>query len=209
MTLLWLWFVLLYALPAHAQEGKQKPPREPTPLPHTYQPENCGFAIDFPEAPYTSRKCPEENRCYAVTNYTQVFGMRTTVNFRVTCNPAGADMYERADRETMIAVLRGLVDKEMIEEYNIHFSESEGAKLAGLSGTGTAGRDGMIYTAQVWIGKDSVLTVEGELIGATHDPADSMFADILGSIRIAEPETPEENADNEKTEEEEEEEEDK
>ena len=40
-----------------------------------------------------------------------------------------------------------------------------------------------IYIAQLWIGKQSAFSVEAELIGDAHDAADTLFSDVLKTIR--------------------------
>ncbi|NCC21664.1 MAG: hypothetical protein EOM26_04280 [Alphaproteobacteria bacterium] len=150
---------------------------------HTWSPEVCDFAVTFPEAPYASRKCPDGRRCYEASNFTKVFGMHSTVNFRVTCNKAEPGMFERYDGGSMKAVLRGMADANGLANSNAGFQEYDDAKVASLTGTGQVGRTPMIYAAQLWIGESSVFTIEGELIGEDAGPADALFSDVISSIR--------------------------
>ncbi len=168
--------LLLSAQSAHAE-------------PFTLAPTGCDFQITFPEKPYRSEKCDEVGaRCYAVNNFTRVFDLHTTVNFRITCNPSPEGALERYSGETLKTVLKGMIDNNTITEYDLHFNESEKTKLASLTGTGKVGLTPMIYTAQIWVGPNSLFTMEGELIGKGSTEADDLFAGIISSIRTKEAE---------------------
>jgi hypothetical protein len=71
-----------------------------------------------------------------------------------------------------------------LDDYRTGFQQFDNvAKQATIMGTGKTGKSGKLYIAQLWIGHQSVFTVEGELIGNQEDDADQMFAAILKSIR--------------------------
>ncbi len=186
------------ALPAFAQEeaeSLQEPPtaeeqpeevqEDAAPDPAlTYAPEYCDFEISFPEPPYTTRRCPEDQQtCYQITSYTMVYDLSTTVDVSVSCAPSTPENFERYNERVMSAALQGMVARKFITEYNINYDERESTKQATLTGTGQTGRQGKIYTAQLWVGPNSVFTLQAELIGAEHPEGDTVFKDILNSIK--------------------------
>lgn len=172
-SLKFLILVLLLLIPslAHAQDS-------------TYAPEFCDFAITFPEEPYTTQRCEGENneRCYDMISFTQVFEMSTTVNFRVICNPIEPSVREQYSGEVMQATLRAMTSKSVVSEYSTNFSEEDNYKMAGLVGEGMVGRTPTIYIAQIWIGDKSAFSVEAELIGNINEPADELYSNVLRSI---------------------------
>lgn len=145
----------------------------------------CDFLVTFPEKPYIAQKCKENSSttCYKMYNFTKVFKTKTTVNFRVTCNPAPEGAMERYSGATMKTVLKGMIDNQTITKHETNFTESEYAKIATLTGEGQTGLSPMIYTSQIWIGPESLLTVEGELIGEEYGDAGELFVEILSSIK--------------------------
>ncbi len=86
----------------------------------------------------------------------------------------------------MKTVLKGMVGKGIASDFDLHYSEYEKAKAASLTGVGEVGVSPMIYTAHIWVGPNSLFTLEGELIGHGDEKADNLFAQILSSIQIPE-----------------------
>lgn len=149
-----------------------------------YAPEHCEFSAHFPESPYTTRKCDGGNkdRCYDQVSFTRVFDMRTTVNFRLICNPISTEVRGQYNGEVMKATLKAMTKKSVVSEYSTSYSEEESYKMAGLVGEGKVGRTPTIYIAQLWIGDKSALSVEAELIGDINEPADQLFSSVLRKI---------------------------
>ncbi len=153
--------------------------------PSTYQPDFCEFSVTFPEEPYKTRRCDEDGgaKCYDQVSYTQVYDMSSTVNFRVICNAVGEDVKKSYSGEVMQATLRAMTDRSVVKTFDTSFREEEDYKQAGLVGEGKSGRTPTIYIAQLWIGEQSALSVEAELIGEASDKADALFSEILRSVR--------------------------
>lgn len=197
MKKLFLILLLLFTpLPAIAQEQDNEEPEAATEEPAeeaevdpslTYSPDHCEFSVTFPDAPYTSRKCedPERTQCYEQVSYTQVYELSSTVNFRIICNPVDESLYSDYSAQVMEATLRAMTKDSVVKEFNSAFREEDGYKQAGLVGEGKVGKMPMIYIAQLWIGKQSALSVEAELIGDAHDAADKLFAEILKTIHYS------------------------
>lgn len=149
-----------------------------------YAPKTCDFEITFPEEPYLSKRCPPNvNKCYQITGYTMVYDMSTTVDFSVTCVPSKPANYDRYDDRAIRVVLDSMVKRAEVEEYNINTQEMNGYRQGSLIGTGKYGRQSRIYNAQLWVGQNSVMTIEAKLTGPSHPQADEVFSDILASIQ--------------------------
>jgi hypothetical protein len=165
-----------------------------------HAPPGCEFGIIFPDEPYTRQRCKPENPedCDSITSFTKVFGIDATVNFNVSCASADEGMMEQFSGEVMKTTLAAMVNDQYLETIQTDFRTLPYAKQAIALGTGTKGNSDKIFAAQLWIGKKSVYTVEGELIGHQLDIADEMFANILTSIHH-ESEKPSDNQEEEKS----------
>ena len=152
-----------------------------------YAPEHCDFEITFPEEPYTSKRCPEGvGKCYGLTGYTMVYDLSTTVDVTVTCVPSTPANYNRYNERVIKAALGGMVKRAGINEFKIHTVERENTRQGSLIGSGTYGKQNKIYNAQLWIGQNSVFTMEAKLVGRKHIEADATFSEILKSIQVKE-----------------------
>lgn len=197
--------VLLFSYSAHAQdETKTEEPAvqeeeaaaepEETAEPAeaqssaTYSPSDCEFTVTFPEDPYVTQRCEDagKKRCFQQVSFTKVYDMASTVNFRVTCNPADESMYEQYSGDVMQAALKALTQRSTVDTYNTSFREDTHYKQAGLVGQGKVGLSPTLYIGQLWIGHKSVLTVEAEMIGEAHDRADELFTQVLKSVGFVE-----------------------
>jgi hypothetical protein len=168
--------LLLFTFPAIAQDE--------TPLSHT--PEFCEFAAHFPEKPTVTHRCEDEEqkeRCYDQISYTKVFDLDATVKFRLICNPMGTDIYKAYSGDVMQATLRALTKDSVIQEFTTSFHEEDAYKQAALIGEGKLGLTPTIFIAQLWMGQNSALSVEAELIGEPVEAADTLFSTILRSIQ--------------------------
>jgi hypothetical protein len=151
----------------------------------TYAPDFCDFEITFPEAPLKAMKClADNNQCYELNSYTMVYDLQTTVDVSVTCNPSTPAAYERYNESVIKAALAGMVSDRNLDNHTVNFSQEKDYRNAALLGTGKTGRQDKIYSAQMWIGKNSVFTVQAELIGSAHPDADKTFGDVLKSIQV-------------------------
>jgi hypothetical protein len=168
--------LMTFAFPAFAAEE--------APTPTTYSPEFCEFTTVFPGEPYNSRKCDgdDPSKCYDQITYTQVYELSSTVNFRVLCSPISEDVIKNYSGEIMEATLKAMTEGTVVKTFDTSFRETEDYKQAGLVGEGLTGKLPTIYIAQLWIGKQSALSVEAELIGAQNPAADQLFSDVLKSI---------------------------
>ncbi len=154
--------------------------------PAAYSPEHCEFSVAFPEAPAVRQRCEKENneRCYDLASYTEVFQLSATVNFRVICNPSGEDLFKQYSGKIMEATLRSMTEPGIVKTFETNFREEKEYKQAGLVGEGKVGVTPTIYIAQLWIGHKSVMSVEAELIGEADESADALFGEVLKSVHF-------------------------
>lgn len=150
-----------------------------------YAPDYCDFEITFPDDPYTSKRCPEgTGKCYDLTGYTMVYDLSTTVEVSVTCIPSSPANYNRYNDRVIKAALNGMVERAGVTNFNINTKEYDDMRQGSLIGTGKYGRQKRVYNAQLWIGQNSVFTVEAKLTGRSHREADTVFGNILDSIKV-------------------------
>jgi hypothetical protein len=152
---------------------------------YRFAPDFCDFEITLPEEPAVMQKCLGDSGCFDVHSYTMVYDLQTTVDVSVTCNPSTPASFDKYNEAVMRAALAGMVENRNLETHEVRFMEDHKTKTksAALSGAGTTGRQEKIYTAQLWIGQNSVFTIQAELVGGAHDIADKSFSDILSSIK--------------------------
>lgn len=128
---------------------------------YRFAPDFCDFEVTLPEEPAIMKKCLPDNDCFDVSSYTMVYDLQTTVDVSVTCNPSTPDAYENYNQAVMKAALAGMVESKNLSSHEMRFDESkeDNIKSAAITGTGTTGRQEKIYTAQLWIGPNSVFTI--------------------------------------------------
>jgi hypothetical protein len=171
-----------------AVEEAKPEEKKSEPNPARFAPDFCDFEITFPEAPTIAQKCLPGGGCYDVNSYTMVYDLQTTVDVTVTCNPSTPAAYEKYNEGVMRAALAGMVENRDLTSHEVRFQQldKEKAKNAALTGAGMTGRQEKIYSGQLWIGQNSVFTVQAELVGGAHEKADKSFRDILASIKTKE-----------------------
>ncbi len=152
--------------------------------PFTYAPEKCEFSMTFPEKPYVEQKCTggETKQCAEIVTYTKIVSPESSVNFRIICsNPPAAEL-ARYTPEVMKETVKQLLSDATLDGAEPKASELEGYKVASTVSAGMRGEREIIYTAQIWIGKTSLLSLEGDMSGPQHAESDKLFAEILGSM---------------------------
>lgn len=182
----------LLVTPVYAAEEKKEEssvetvaPAEPAVNPGRYAPDFCDFEITFPESPMKAMKClPDGDQCYELYTYTMVYDLQTTVDVSVTCNPSTPANYSRYNEPVMKAALAGMISQRNLDAHSVQFIQEKNYRSGSLTGTGTTGRQDKIYSAQMWIGQNSIFTVQAELIGSSHETADKVFSNILKSIQV-------------------------
>lgn len=163
-----------------AEEAK----KDPNDKSYRFAPDFCDFEMTFPEEPASTNRCVPGGGCYDLKSYTMVYDLQTTVDVSVSCTPSTPENYKRYTEGVMKAALTGMIDERHLTGHNIQFTQLDNVRTSALNGIGTTGAQDKIFTAQMWIGQNSVFTVQAELIGSAHPKADESFKDILKSIKI-------------------------
>ena len=70
-----------------------------------------------------------------------------------------------------------------MSEHQINTSEKDGARQGSLLASTKRGLQNALYNAQLWVGQNSIMTLEARLIGPSHVQADQTFGDILSSVK--------------------------
>jgi hypothetical protein len=168
--------LLLITSPAIADIGDKS---------YEYAPDGCEFTLTLPGEPYTVKRClpDDDTKCSLLTSFTHVFGMEASINFNMSCNPSDIETFNLYNNDFMKIVLSGMISDQNLEHHEVDFDLSDDIKRAVVMGVGEAGISNKIYAAELWVGKSSVLTIEGELIGDSVPIVDEMFSDILRSIK--------------------------
>jgi len=177
--------LLFAAAPARAQvQGTPEAAQGSFP----YRQPGCEFEIVFPKAPYTTRRCNPElpDNCELMTSYTQVFDLSATLNFYVSCKPVEESVASQFTQDIMQTPLLARAGASRLQTQETAYDQNDNARMAALLGAGKAGSGNgdLLYVSQIWVGKKSIMTIEGELIGSANDEADIMFADILRTARF-------------------------
>ena len=181
----------LLCMPTFAYAQKEDAPYEPPPpkdMPHVYSPPPCEFTAGFPEEPFIKEVCDggeSGDECYNQVSYTATFGLSATVDVKVICNAIDEGIKEKYDESVMVKTLEAMSGQSIENQYDVNYTEDEDGrfKMAGLVGDIMVGMSPGIYIAQMWIGEESAMTAELQLIGDPVEEGDAMFRDILRSIR--------------------------
>ena len=184
-ALLLMLFVMTSPLFAQDETIKvQKPVIQTPPMSVTYSPDYCEFSAKFPEEPYKIQECEDDagTNCFEQVSFTRVYELSSTVTLRIVCNPSDPKVYSEYSAAVMGATLKGMTRDNYVKELHNSYREADGYKQAGLVAEGIKGMTDKIYVAQLWIGRQSVLTVEAQMIGEPNDAGDALFSVLLDNI---------------------------
>lgn len=154
---------------------------------YTFAPEGCEFRMDFPEEPLIARTCSpkDKNKCHTVARFNQVYDLESGIYITVTCNDAEPGMMERYSGDVMQYTMGAMAKKYIDEESSqTAFQDIGTAKQALIMGSKKQ-PDGHedIFMGQLWIGKKSVFSIEGQITGKAPPEADTLFAHTMKSVR--------------------------
>ena len=150
-----------------------------------YSPEYCDFMAAFPEQPLVMQQCEKEgdsSTCYDLVSYTKVFGLSSTVKIDVICNPVTPEMYEHFTPKVMEDTVRAMTKEKVTQEFNVDSRDEEFYRQAGIVAQGRKGVHDTLYIAQLWTTKNSIMSIEAELMGEQTTEADILLANILNNI---------------------------
>jgi hypothetical protein len=148
--------------------------------PFTYAPEHCEFQITFPEKPFIEKKCGKSvTDCAEVATYTKAIGTTSSTHFRVTCNPVTPAEIEKYTTPIIEETLKQLVISNNLIPYDSNSSETDGYKNSSTISLSMRDEKPVIYNAQIWLGKKSMFTLEGEMVGEENNDIQATFAEVL------------------------------
>ncbi len=171
----------LLILPAYAQETEAKAETDAT---FVYERDYCDFSLSFPEEPLIEQNCKTEDECYEVVTFSQIVDVTSSIHFRITCNPAEKGTKEAYSEEIMKETLKTMLAPHDLEIHKISSREFDHAKHAGLLGFGMREQNEKMLLIHLWIGENSIFTLEAELSGPENDITNKILADTLRSITI-------------------------
>lgn len=189
---------LFLSFPAYAQDTNAEDPLseltaavvEVPEDQRTYAPQYCDFTALFPEQPVIRRQCEDpanQETCFQIVSFTKVFDMSSTVRAEIICNPSTNEMYDYFEPDVMEKTVRAMTKETVIEAFRVDTVVEDDYRQTGLVGKGRKGMDDSIYIAQLWIAKNSIMSVEAELSGEPNEQADKLFAEVLGNIGLKNP----------------------
>ncbi len=149
--------------------------------PFTYAPEGCEFRIAFPEKPYITQKCTSgaDKKCEEIVSYTNVINIETSVNFRVICSPATAAQIDGYTEEDMRGTVEQMASEAGLEPNEAEVIKEDDFTSATVVTIGNRGEREVFYTSQIWVGKKSIMSLEGDMSGPESADADKIFSEIL------------------------------
>lgn len=152
--------------------------------PYVHAPQTCEFTITFPEKPHSETKCSAQSEaCAEVVTFAKVPHIGASINFRVSCLPLTEKDVATYTPEVMKQTLSRMLEEAHLPPYSLEAEEKDGVKRASSVSLGTRNGQDVMYTGQIWVGRHSMLTVEGEMQGPQNDTLDRIFAEILKSLR--------------------------
>ncbi len=152
--------------------------------PFTYSSPDCDFTATFPEKPFIEKKCDTANKCEEIATYVQTTD-KSAVNFRLSCRkaePKDLTLLTPDDLKKRLGVL--VKEANLMPYANDAAVLKNGTKTSIALATGKRGEQDVIYTGQMWIGLQSVLTMEGEMTGPENEEINDIYSEILRAVQI-------------------------
>ena len=185
LSRLLLLFTVLIAPQAFAQAQDIEPAFVPEDFEFSYSPEYCDFTAAFPEQPMETHHCetPDDpSTCFNLLTYTHTFDLTSSIRVEVVCNPVTPEMYDHFKPEVMQATVRQMTKDSVVQELNVTNRETDNFRQTTLVASGRQGLNETIYIAQLWLAKNSIMSVEAEMMGEQSEEVDKLFANILRNI---------------------------
>lgn len=154
--------------------------------PYEYAPKDCDFSITFPEKPFIEKKCDPakpQASCEEIITYTKNIES-SGLNFRVTCRSETPDKLKLFEPADLKKTLEKMVDDEGLKPYAFDSAVLTGNIKSSIAmATGTVGTRDVLYIGQIWMGKTSLLTVEGQMLGPENKKVSDAFGEIMKSVK--------------------------
>lgn len=151
---------------------------------YTYSPDYCDFSATFPYEPHIGKMCEDKDptACYDLVSFTKVFDMASTVQIDIICNPSKEELYNSMTEDKMKETVAAMTKDTVLKTFEMGSRDGGEYRQAGIVGLARVGVDESMYIAQLWSGKNSIMSVKAQIIGAQMDESDELFAKILRTI---------------------------
>ncbi len=186
-----LTMTLLFVPFANAQDNQLNEIIANTALPENaerYAPTHCDFDLVFPTSATTTKRCVQTvksgaEKCFNLRSYSRIFDNNSALDIKVTCVPSSMQKFDRYNEPVMRTILKAMGTKANVDNQTINVKNDTDYRQGVLQGAKRSADSERIYEAQLWIGQNSVLTVEGTMSGTQNDQADQTFESIMSSIK--------------------------
>ena len=153
-----------------------------------YAPPHCNFDMIFPTSAATTQRCIKTvnsgtEKCFNLRSFRRIYNNNSTLDVSVTCVPSSTTKFQRYNEPVMRTILKGMGAKANIDNQAVNIKNDNDYRQGVLQGSRRLNDSEKIYEAQLWIGQNSVLTVEGTMTGEQTPEADRTFKSIMSSIK--------------------------
>ncbi|HNQ92513.1 MAG TPA: hypothetical protein PKI93_06230 [Alphaproteobacteria bacterium] len=145
----------------------------------TYAPDHCDTEVTFPEKPFIENKCLLGDNCTDVVTFTKIAPPDSSLNVRVTCVAYPKEELDTYTPEVAEETLKRLLKDQNMEAYDISSDEQDGFRRSTSMSIGTKDNTPYMYTGQIWIGEQSMFTIEAQMKGPQNEQIGKTFAEIL------------------------------
>ena len=148
-----------------------------------YAPSSCDFEVIFPEKFYKAEKCSSKTDCYDVISYAKNI-KDSNVDVRLTCESKTKEEIEILKQSDLKISALELAKSTGLRSYGEDMGKMpDGTVTAVTIALGMRGTKEAIYTGQYWVGEKSLLTLEAEMTGPANDQIETIYSEILGSVK--------------------------
>ena len=154
-----------------------------------YNSDFCDFYAEFPDKIETTRKCITSNDKKSklrgeITNFIKNFDDGSTIDVKMSCNKITEETYNRFSKEEILFTFESFIRaNENIDNFGMSYSDFMASKRAYALASGKEGLSPTINILYLWVGKNSLMSLDAKLIGESTELSDNLFAEITKSIK--------------------------
>lgn len=154
-----------------------------------YNSDFCDFYAEFPDQVELSRKCVPSNDnkteiCGEIIRFVKNFNNGSSIDVKLSCNKIDKETYDRFSKDEILFTLESLIRaNDKIKNYGMSYSDFMVSKRAYSLASGEVGLSQMINILYLWVGENSLMSMDAKLIGKGSDEADNFFAEITKSVK--------------------------
>lgn len=156
---------------------------------YTYNSDTCDFTLDLPETVNVQRQCSVldedgNETCVERLAYTKTVESSTTIQIDLSCNGLGDVVYDNYNKDKMLFTAESYLISQAntLDDYELRYIEHENSKRVLVFGSGKSGLSDMIYFGHIWLGRNSLLSMNAKIVGSGNVLADNVFKSILVSL---------------------------